>query len=450
MRAGGSAADAAVAASAVLAVTTQHSCGMGGDLFALVHDGSGPPAVLNSSGRAGSGADPDRLRAEGHTEMPFVNDVRSVPVPGCGDGWLALHERYGRLGLGEVLAPAIAYPADGFPPSSTMKSAIDSIAHLPEAADYTAGGPLIARPGVVGAFHAVVADGRDGHYGGEFGAGLLELGNGEYEAADLDTPLADWVAPIGVNAWGHDIWTVPPNSQGYLGPAGAWIAAGLDLPENVEDGQWAHLLIEAARYAGFDRPEVLHEHADGEALLSETRLGPRRAAIDPQRAALLPDGYREGGTIYLCAVDGDRMGVSLIQSNAAGFGSLLIVPGVRIFLQNRGIGFSLEPGTSRRVRAWPQATAHSCPCACDETRWLVAGRARHHGRRHAAADGASDAGATLQPRPRPGVSDRRGQVAPVQRPNRFRHMEYRPGNDCGGRRACAAVGVGLDRARPRC
>lgn len=247
MRAGGSAADAAVAASAVLAVTTQHSCGMGGDLFALVHDGSGPPAVLNSSGRAGSGADPDRLRAEGHTEMPFVNDVRSVPVPGCGDGWLALHERYGRLGLGEVLAPAIAYPADGFPPSSTMKSAIDSIAHLPEAADYTAGGPLIARPGVAGAFHAVVADGRDGHYGGEFGAGLLELGNGEYEAADLDTPLADWVAPIGVNAWGHDIWTVPPNSQGYLGPAGAWIAAGLDLPENVEDGQWAHLLIEAAR-----------------------------------------------------------------------------------------------------------------------------------------------------------------------------------------------------------
>lgn len=73
LRAEGSAADAAIAASAVLAVTTQHMCGMGGDLFALVHDPAapGPPVVLNASGRAGSGADADRLRAEGHTAMPF-------------------------------------------------------------------------------------------------------------------------------------------------------------------------------------------------------------------------------------------------------------------------------------------------------------------------------------------------------------------------------------------
>src|SRR3954467_2914327 len=96
LRAGGSAADAAVATSAVLAVTTQHMCGMGGDLFALVHHGAGAPAALNSSGRAGSGADPDRLRAEGHRVMPRTGDIRAVPVPGCVDGWLALHDRYGR------------------------------------------------------------------------------------------------------------------------------------------------------------------------------------------------------------------------------------------------------------------------------------------------------------------------------------------------------------------
>src|SRR6184192_1267016 len=82
LRAGGSAADAAIATSAVLAVTTQHMCGMGGDLFALVHAGDGPPAVLNASGRAGSGADPDRLRAEGHTQMPPLDDIRVTPVPG--------------------------------------------------------------------------------------------------------------------------------------------------------------------------------------------------------------------------------------------------------------------------------------------------------------------------------------------------------------------------------
>src|SRR5437763_5877016 len=90
LRAGGNAADAAVATSAVLSVTTQHMCGMGGDLFALVHSPGGTePVALNASGRAGSGADPDRLRAEGYTEMPLFGDIRATPVPGCVDGWLA-------------------------------------------------------------------------------------------------------------------------------------------------------------------------------------------------------------------------------------------------------------------------------------------------------------------------------------------------------------------------
>src|SRR5205085_8020592 len=96
LRAGASAADAAIAASAVLAVTYQHGCGMGGDLFALVHlsDGGGVHC-LNSSGRAGSGADPERLRAEGHTRMPPLHHIQAVPVPGCVDGWVTLHERFG-------------------------------------------------------------------------------------------------------------------------------------------------------------------------------------------------------------------------------------------------------------------------------------------------------------------------------------------------------------------
>src|SRR3954463_15720769 len=85
LRAGGSAADAAVATSAVLAVTTQHMCGMGGDPFALLPWRGGPPVALNASGRAGSGADPQRLRDEGNETMPFLGDIRSVPVPGCVD-----------------------------------------------------------------------------------------------------------------------------------------------------------------------------------------------------------------------------------------------------------------------------------------------------------------------------------------------------------------------------
>ncbi|HVF73615.1 MAG TPA: gamma-glutamyltransferase [Acidimicrobiales bacterium] len=344
LRHGGSAADAAIATNAVLAVTTQHMCGMGGDLFALVHDGRGDPAALVASGRAGSGADPERLRAEGHTAMPARGDIRSVPVPGCVDGWLALHERFGRLALRDVLAPARAYAMDGFPASATLPAAV---ALLPDPADYAhvrRPGEMVRRPGVARALDAIVEHGRDGFYGGAFGEGLLALGDGEYSADDLVRSPAEWRRPLTLDAWGHRLWTVPPPSQGYLNLAGSWIAEGLPLPADPDDPQWAHLLIEAARQAGYDRLDVLFEHADGHALLAEERLRPRRAAVDPERAAVLGDPYQRGGTIYLCAVDSDRMGVSLIQSNANGWGSHLYEPNTGIFLQNRGIGFSLTPG----------------------------------------------------------------------------------------------------------
>ena len=121
LRAGGSAADAAIAASAVLAVTWPQHCGPGGDLFAIVHvPGEDEPAVLNASGRAGAGADPDRLRAEGETGMPLHGDLRAVTVPGCVDGWVALHARFGRLALGEVLEPARRLAADGFAASPAL------------------------------------------------------------------------------------------------------------------------------------------------------------------------------------------------------------------------------------------------------------------------------------------------------------------------------------------
>ncbi len=349
LRAGGTAADAGVAASAVLAVTSQHLCGMGGDLLAVVHPGDGPPVALNASGRAGSGADPARLRAEGHTRMPPVGDIRAVPVPGCVDGWVALHERFGRLDLADVLEPARAYADEGFPASPTLAAMAPSVAHLPDAGDYSRhgrlrAGTIVRRPGVARALAAVAREGRRGFYEGEFGARLLALGQGEYTEADLARPQADWAPALELPVWGRRLWTVPPSSQGYLTLAAAWIAEGLALAEDPEDPRWAHLLIEASRQAAFDRPAVLHEGADGAGLLAPQRLAPRRAAIDPERAAVIDHPVVGADTIALCAVDDERRGVSLLQSNAAGFGSLLIVPGVRIFLHDRGLGFSLEPG----------------------------------------------------------------------------------------------------------
>ena len=346
MQRGGNAVDAAIATSAVLTVTTQHMCGLGGDLLALISQDGRPPLALNSSGRAGSGADAERLRADGHTSMPFTGDIRVVPVPGCVDGWLALHRRLGRLPLADILQPAIDFADGGFPAAITLAGAVARFAQVEGMAQFgnPQPGDLVRRPGVARALRAVVEQGRQGFYLGEFGNGLLALGAGEYTEADLSLDQATWVEPLSLRAFGKVLHTIPPNSQGYLTLAGSWIADHVGLPTDSRDPLWAHLTIEAARLAAFDRVEVLHEHADGAALLDPARLADRAASVDREKAAVLGDSYRPGGTIHLATTDSDRMGVSLIQSNAAGFGSMLVEPSTGIFLQNRGVGFSLEAG----------------------------------------------------------------------------------------------------------
>ena len=346
---GGNAADAAVAAAAAMAVIGPHMCGLGGDMFALVVDGGGAPAALNGSGRAGSGADPAGLRAAGAREMPFLYDIRSVTIPGCVDGLVELHERYGTLRLADLLAPAQRLAEAGFPVSPTLADASAELGRRERVLAFGSAEPLVSGrrlvlPGVGRALRAIAEGGRDGFYLGPAGADLLAVGGGEFTGDDLRARQADWVRPLRLGAFGRHLWTIPPNSQGYLALAGAWIAEQVGLPDDPADEQWAFLLVEAARQAAFDRPTVLHEHADGAALLAESRLGPRAAAVAEQAARGLADVYDDGGTTYVCAVDSEHMGVSLIMSNAAEFGSRLVLPGHGIFLHNRGMGFSLRPG----------------------------------------------------------------------------------------------------------
>lgn len=350
LAAGGNAVDAAVATSAVLAVTTQHMCGMGGDLWALVHvPGQATPMALNASGWAGAGADAAAMRDEGLTEMPFRGDLRSTPVPGCVDGWVALHDRFGVLPMREVLEPARRLAADGFVVTPMLGGAAPMIAGIDGAEDYTIDGATVVpgqvmtRPGLARSLGSIGAEGRAGWYEGEFGAGLLSKGSGLFAAGDLAHVHAEWVEPTVVGAWGQRLWTTPPNSQGYLSLASAVIAAGLDLPEDPDDPRYAHLLIEASKQAAYDRRDSLFDGADGEALVAESRMAPRRARIG-DTASDVRSPTSGGGTIYLCTTDHNGMGVSLIQSNAAGFGVHLGVPEVGVMLHNRGVGFNLIEG----------------------------------------------------------------------------------------------------------
>ena len=231
---GGNAVDAAIATNAAIAVTCPHLCGLGGDLFALIHDGHSVHA-LNSSGRAGSGANADQLRAEGLTTLPFRHDIRVVTMPGCIDGWVALNERFGSMPLTEVIQPAIDLAEYGFPASPLLVGAVrqldsrgaEALHELSSQA--TSVGAVVRRPGVARALRAVASGGRDGFYLGEFGQSLKELGNGLFHDRDLEQSSAEWVTPLTSSAFGVDLHTIPPNSQGYLTLGAASLLDGITL-----------------------------------------------------------------------------------------------------------------------------------------------------------------------------------------------------------------------------
>ena len=341
---GGNAVDAVVATAAVLAVVAPNTCGMGGDMFALVGTGDGAPLCLNGSGRAPSGASAEQLRAEGHEAMPRLFHPAAVTVPGCVDGWLALHTRLGTVNLPEVLGAAHAYAADGFAASAELAGAAADVATSAGNTDIPGDlrpGDTVRRPGSARALESLGSGGREAFYGGEFGEGLLGLASGLFSPDDLAAPVADWVEPATVEAWGHRLWTVPPNSQGYLILAAAALVQGLDLPTDPAEADWAHWLIEAARAVGSFRPAQLSDAADVAELLDPGHLADLRRRVLAGDTPVTPPGT-EGDTTYLCAADG-KMTVSLIQSNAMGFGSRLVCGSTGIFLHNRGLGFSLDP-----------------------------------------------------------------------------------------------------------
>jgi gamma-glutamyltranspeptidase/glutathione hydrolase len=359
MSAGGNAVDAAIAADAVLGVVLPDTCGPGGDLFALVHTpGMGAPAALNASGRAGRGVDPSVMRRRGLTALP-PHDPWTVTVPGCVDGWEALVQRFGRLSLAEMLAPAIAHALDGFPVSTeladSLRDAHRAIGGRPSAADLYPDrtpprvGAILRRPLLGRTLIQLSAGGRDAFYSGEPGEGITAATDGAVTSDDLERVQADWVEPIGLDVMGSHVWTMPPNSQGYLTPAALWIFQSLDPPRDPETPEYQHLLVEAYRSVAWERDNVVSDSATApqppELLLSRQRLTERAARIDPQRTVEWPaPAMPPGGTAYLCTRDSDGVGVSFVQSNFAAIGSGYSAGASGVWLHNRGAGFNLTVG----------------------------------------------------------------------------------------------------------
>ncbi len=357
MAAGGNAIDGAVALNAVMGVVAPDTCGVGGDLFALVWQPEmGTPAALNSSGRAGHGADASVLSSEGLASIP-AGDPHSVTVPGCVDGWEALLARFGTMPLARILEPAIRI-AGGFPVSTELSASLHRLQpRLEDQASafelYPDGrtpraGEVITRPALESTLRELAAGGRSAFYAGRAGAAMTEATRGILTAYDLATPQADWIEPLGLPLFGRVAWTIPPNSQGYLTLATLGIFERLEAPREMTS-EYVHLLIEAYRSVAWERDLLLGDPdfmkmkpAD---LVAPDRLASAAAGVDLLQAGSWPGpDHIDGGTAYMCTADRHGTAVSLIQSNFHGIGSGISAGDTGVWLHNRGAGFSLVAG----------------------------------------------------------------------------------------------------------
>lgn len=359
MAAGGNAVDGAIAANATLGVVAPETCGIGGDLFALIHTpGSTTPDALNASGRAGSGATAAKVRAEGHQSIP-IQSRWAVTVPGCVDGWEALAARHGQLPLHRCLSPAIELATEGFAVTPELAGALARLAGVLEGQAsatnlYPNGSPpemgtLIQRPQLARTLTAVATSGRSAFYSGDIGEQLVAATGGTIRTDDLAVCQADWIEPISLDVMGWTGWTIPPNSQGYLTLAAAWVFEQLDPPRDPGDPRFTHAAVEAYRAVAWERHHLVADPDSApippEQLLDPARLEARVGQISWQRRGNWePPQTAPGGTAYLCVRDARGMGVSLIQSNYHGIGSGIGVGDAGFFLHDRGSGFSLVPG----------------------------------------------------------------------------------------------------------
>ena len=359
MGVGGNAVDGAIAANAVLGAVCPDMCGMGGDLFAIVHQpGDDEPAVLNASGRGGSGLDAADIRGRGHVRIPPFSPW-AVTAPGCVDGWAALNRRFSSLDLAAVLAPAIALATNGFPTSLELSGALTrgaemlggvrSAANLYPRGRPPAPGTLLRRTDLADTMLLLATGGRQAFYEGAPGEAISSATGGLVTKDDLARDHAEWVEPLGLDILGSRGWTVPPNSQGYVTLATLWMVDALGPSADPADPAFHHALIESYRSASWDRDDLVADPdfapIAAQDLVSITRLGPRLDRISDRSVASWPEHPSvDGDTAYLCTRDADGMAVSLIQSNFMGIGSGIGAGGTGILLHNRGADFTLARG----------------------------------------------------------------------------------------------------------
>ncbi len=404
---GGHAVDAAIATNAVLGVVMPNGCGMGGDAFWLVWDeAAGEQVGINGSGRAPAAADASALRSQGLDRIPLRGPL-GISVPGAVRSWSDAHRRWGRLSRDAVLAPAIEHAAAGFPMWDGLAGAVERTHESLGGAAWARGfeqvwrpdgrsrrpGELVRLPALAETLRSLAEEGFDAFYDGGLGERValgLAAAGGTHSISDIRDHRSTWTTPISVTYRGVRSTTHPPNSSGMVALQSLAVLGELALPAGARftergwsNPAWIHALLETAKLTLRERDRHLtdplfRDVPVGE-LLSRERARDLAARIDPQRANAQPAPVRMlvGGTIWLGVVDADGNAVSLIQSNAAGFGSGVLDPVTGVHYQNRGSSFSLDPASPNLLEPRKRPAHSLMPTMLfreGETRpWVVAG-----------------------------------------------------------------------------
>ena len=366
LKKGGNAFDAAIAAAACLVVLEPQTNGAGSDAFAIFTQNGGKLQGVNSTGVMGRGFDLQKMRDKGYKEMPHYG-FEPVTVPGAPAAWAAINEKYGRLPLTEVLAPAISYAREGQALCTITWSSINTMAsRMRENTDcgpqfdewfriFMPGGEaprpgqLFRNPDLADTLEAIAKTQAKDYYQGEIADRIVAASHkfgGFLEKEDLMEHEVQWVQPLSVPYHGYEVWELPPNGQGIIALMALNILNGFE-PSPLDDPLGVHRQIEATKLAFIDGLRYIADprymEVSPEEMLSPEYAAARRKLIGQTAIEPAPGNPKNPGTVYLCAADNEGNMISYIQSNYAGFGSGVVVPGTGIALQNRGKGFSLDP-----------------------------------------------------------------------------------------------------------
>jgi gamma-glutamyltranspeptidase/glutathione hydrolase len=398
LKKGGNAVDAAIAVNAALGLMEPMSCGIGGDLYAIVWDAKTRKLYgLNASGRSPYKATRQLFADRGLDEIPVTGPL-SWSVPGCVDGWEELRKRFCSMKLADILEPVIAYAENGFPVTEVIagswRGAEKKLAQHPDAArtylckgKAPRAGELFKNPGLARSYRDLASNGRDAFYRGRIAREIVafsEKNGGLFSARDFADHTSTWVEPVSTTYRGYRVWEIPPPGQGIAVLEMLNLLEGYDLKRmGPASADYWHLFLEAKKLAYADRARFYADPAFGKLpiaeLISKEYAERRRKLIDMKTALVKVDAgdpkLGQSDTVYLCVVDKDRNCVSLIQSNYFGFGSGLVPGDLGFALQNRGTLFALQSDHLNRLEPHKRPFHTIIPSFVtkDDKPWLVFG-----------------------------------------------------------------------------